>query len=72
MAIKKGVKKSKPAAKKAAKSTKKKIKVKKDTDYTCGLCGNVVTVETVEDFDGVYGYVHEEAIICCGEVMKEK
>jgi hypothetical protein len=72
LATKKKAKKSNPATKKAAKSTKKKAKVKKGGEYTCGLCGNVVTIETVEDLDGIYGYVREDAIICCGEVMKEK
>lgn len=61
----------KAAGKKTAKK-EKKAKVKKGSKYACGVCGNVVTVETVEDFDGIYGYVQEDAIICCGEVMKEK
>jgi hypothetical protein len=60
------------AGKKASKPAKKKVKVKKGSEYACGYCGNAVTVETVERIDGVYGYIEEDAIICCGEVMKEK
>jgi hypothetical protein len=72
LATKKKAAKSKGAAKNTYKTTKKKVKVKKGNECVCTHCGSVVTVETVESFDGVYGYVTEDEIICCGEVMKEK
>ncbi len=72
MAVKKTKKAGKAAGKQKSKATRKRVKVKKGSEYVCGLCGNVLTIDTVEDFDGVYGYIQEDAIICCGEVMKGK
>ncbi len=69
---KKKAAKPKTAKKKTAKTKKKKVKVKKGSKYVCGVCGRITTVDTFEDIDAVYGYVTEEDIICCGEVMGAK
>jgi hypothetical protein len=65
---KKTTKKSAP--KKSSK--KKKVKAKKGSEYVCRLCGRIETLDVIESFDGVYGYVETSDLICCGEEMKTK
>jgi len=64
-AAKKPAAKAKLAAKPAAKAAKKPV-VPKDSKYTCGVCGMVVSVDTA------CGCVEACDLICCAKPMKLK